>query len=88
MRAFRRYYSIPTALPDIEMLKYPFWSTWAEYKAAINQTLVLQMARRLVQEGYITNSHIEIDDKWETCYGEAEFNATKFPNPAGKSRNC
>ena len=85
MRALRRYYSIPSALPDMEMLKKPFWSTWAEYKESINQTLVLEMARRMVQEGYTNNSHVEIDDNWESCYGEAEFNTTKFPDPAGKS---
>ena len=87
VRALRRYYKKPSALPDIEMLKYPFWSTWAQYKEDINQTLVLEMARRMLQEGYTINSHIEIDDDWEICYGQAEFNPQKFPDPAGKSHN-
>ena len=43
------------------------------------------MARRMRQEGYTINSHIEIDDNWESCYGQAEFNPQKFPDPAGDS---
>ena len=83
LRALRRYYNTPSALPDVDMLKYPFWSTWAQYKTEINQTLVLEMARRMLQEGYTINSHIEIDDNWESCYGQAEFDPQKFPDPAG-----
>ncbi|CAG7827351.1 unnamed protein product, partial [Allacma fusca] len=65
------------------MLVYPLWSTWAQYHAKINQSLVLEMARRIVGEGYTQNSHLEIDDNWESCYGEAEFNSKTFPDPAG-----
>ena len=83
MRALRRYYSIPSVLPDVRMLKYPIWSTWAQYHHLINQTLVLKVARRIVQEGYKMNSHIEIDNNWESCHGEAEFDPETFPDPAG-----
>lgn len=85
IRSLKRYYSTPSVLPDLDMLRYPFWSTWAQYKQGVNQSIVLDMARRMIQEGYTINSHIEIDDHWETCYGEAVFNPVKFPDPAGKS---
>ncbi|CAG7734444.1 unnamed protein product [Allacma fusca] len=86
LRSLKKYYTLPTEIPDETMIVYPFWSTWAEYKADINQTLVVQMAKRLIEEGYTTNSHIQIDDNWETCYGEAEFNSNKFPDLPGMMR--
>ncbi|CAG7726820.1 unnamed protein product, partial [Allacma fusca] len=51
--------------------------------ADVNQTLVQQMADRLVTEGFQNSSHVEIDDNWESCYGEADFNLIKFPSPKG-----
>lgn len=65
------------------MILRPFWSTWAQYHAAINQSLVIEYAQRLISEGFNLNSHIEIDDNWETCYGEHVFNTQKFPNVTG-----
>ena len=82
-RAISKYYAKPSGIPDERMLLQPFWSTWAEYKTAVNQTIVLDLANRLIEEGFANSSHVEIDDKWETCYGEAEFDTTKFPDPAG-----
>ena len=83
LRSLKRYYSTPSALPDESMLVYPFWSTWAEYKEGVTQQNVIDMARRMIQEGYTENSHIEIDDKWEGCRGDNTFDSEKFPDPAG-----
>jgi hypothetical protein len=80
---FGKFYATPTATPDEGMLLKPFWSTWAQYKEAVNQSLVLQYARQVVDNGFGWSSHIEIDDDWETCYGEQKFNLEKFPDPAG-----
>ncbi|CAG7835114.1 unnamed protein product [Allacma fusca] len=83
LRALGRYYDRPSAIPDERMLVQPLWSTWAQWHADVNQTLVQQMADRLVTEGFQNSSHVEIDDNWESCYGEADFNLIKFPSPKG-----
>jgi len=85
-RSIKKFYSSPTEMPDEVMLTRPFWSTWAEYKEPVNQSVVLAFAQRIRDEGFSLNSHMEIDDNWESCYGEAEFDPTKFPDPAGMVR--
>jgi len=79
----KKFYKKPNGLVDETMLIRPLWSTWAQYKADVNQSIVLEFARRVVSEGFALSSHIEIDDNWETCYGMEEFDLNKFPNPAG-----
>ena len=54
-------------------------STWAKYKANINQTTVLDFAKQINKNNF-PNSQIEIDDKWEACYGTLKFDNKKFPN--------
>ena len=54
-------------------------STWAKYKANINQTTVLDFAKQINKNNF-PNSQIEIDDKWEKCYGTLKFDNKKFPN--------
>ena len=69
----------PSGIPDLRMMKEPIWSTWARYKADINQSTVMEFAKEIYEYG-LPASQIEIDDKWETCYGTAEFDQDKFPN--------
>jgi alpha-glucosidase (family GH31 glycosyl hydrolase) len=75
----------PRQVPDQRMVEHPIWSTWARYKKDINETVVEQFAYEILTHGYL-NSQIEIDDDWETCYGELEFNTEKFPSPANLTR--
>ena len=82
-RAQAKFYKTPIAIPDERMLIEPIWSTWALYKNEVNQSTVLDLADRLIREGFRNNSHIEIDDNWETCYGEHAF-GSKFPDPSGR----
>jgi myogenesis-regulating glycosidase len=51
------------------------------YKRDINQTIVMNFATEIIDNGY-NNSQIEIDDDWETCYGELVWDLKKFPDPA------
>jgi len=81
---FPKFYDKPTGSPDQDMMLKPFWSTWNEFNANINQSIAMEHARRILDEGFTTNSHFEIDDGWEDCYGKNTFNPIKFPNPAGR----
>jgi myogenesis-regulating glycosidase len=82
LHAITNMFGHPTNVPDELMFRQPIWSTWARYKVDINESLVMQFAQEIIDNGF-SNSQIEIDDDWETCYGELEFSSTKFPDPKG-----
>ncbi|KAA0203921.1 hypothetical protein HAZT_HAZT003490 [Hyalella azteca] len=72
-----KFYSFPSGIPDEKMMRDTVWTTWAEYKTEINDSRVLALAYNVIEKGY-PYSQIEIDDNWETCYGNAEFNTDRF----------
>ena len=76
-----RFWQLPTGIPDRRMMTHPVWSTWAQYKTEINESVILKFAEDIISNGF-ENSQLEIDDKWESCYGDATFDGTKFPAPA------
>lgn len=61
------------------MMTYPTYSTWAKYKSDINQEKVVEFTNKILDNKYLMGQ-IEIDDKWETCYGSLTFDKQKFPN--------
>lgn len=71
----------PSAVPDQLMANKPIWSTWAKYKAAIDEDIVLQFADDIIANGF-EKSQLEIDDLWETCYGSLTFDTNKFTDIA------
>lgn len=75
----------PRSVPDERMIRDPVWSTWARYKRDVNDSIVMTFAQEILDNGF-ANSQIEIDDLWETCYGELTFDLTRFPDPADLSR--
>ncbi|XP_075235261.1 myogenesis-regulating glycosidase-like [Lycorma delicatula] len=77
--AIRNFLGKPSDLPNINMIKNPIWSTWALYKNDVNEKNTISFAKEIVKNGF-KRSNLEIDDNWETCYGTAEFDKTKFPN--------
>lgn len=77
---FPKFFSLPEGTPDPRMVQHPIWSTWAEYSTEVNDSRVLDFARGVSEHGF-NNSQVEIDDNWETCYGEAVFNPDRFPDP-------
>jgi alpha-glucosidase len=77
-----RLWPLPAGTPDLGMMARPVWSSWAEYKQDINQSVVLDFAHSIKEHGF-ESSQVEIDDKWEKCYGDAAFDTAKFPDPAG-----
>lgn len=72
-------FGYPSSVPDAGMTKYPVWSTWARYKEQVNETAVLQLADEIERYGF-EQSHIQIDDNWEECYGSLRFDPQKFPD--------
>ncbi|KAE9536497.1 hypothetical protein AGLY_007286 [Aphis glycines] len=78
-RAIKDILSMPSSIPDSYVIKYPIWSTWARYKVDVNTFSVRKFAKEIIDHGFPRGT-FEIDDKWETCYGSAEFNTSRFEN--------
>jgi len=66
--------------PSLDVLRAPIWSTWARFKMDVDQTKVEAFADEIVAHDF-PRSHMEVDDKWSTKYGDVAFDATKFPEP-------
>jgi hypothetical protein len=49
----------------------------------VNQSTDIDFAKRIQSEGFEQSSHVQIDDDWDSCYGEARFNTNKFPDAKG-----
>ena len=71
----------PRATPPPAMLAEPIWTTWAQFKDEIAQDKVLAFARAIRAHGY-PGCTLEIDDRWQTAYGDLEFDPARFPDPA------
>ncbi|KAM6930544.1 myogenesis-regulating glycosidase-like [Xenentodon cancila] len=78
----RRYFSKPIKVPSPEVFRKPVWSTWAFYKTAVTQEKLLSYAANITRHGF-TCSHLELDDRYTTDYGEFDFDPQKFPNASG-----
>lgn len=72
----------PDRAPPFLLLERPIWSTWAEYKKDVTQDRVLSYAKSIVENGF-PRSVMEIDDRWQTHYGDMDFDPKKFQNPKG-----
>ncbi|XP_014212856.1 myogenesis-regulating glycosidase-like [Copidosoma floridanum] len=78
-RVIEQHFGKPTGRPSERMVTHPIWSTWARYKVNVNDKVVREFAQEIIDRGF-SNSQIEIDDNWETCYGSAVFDPNKFPD--------
>jgi alpha-glucosidase (family GH31 glycosyl hydrolase) len=70
----------PSVAPPLDMLAQPIWTTWARYKMGIDQEQTLRFAHEIVDRQF-PRSVMEIDDRWQTDYGDLEFDSRKFPDP-------
>ena len=70
----------PGSAPHPEVLRDPIWTTWARYHKKVDQGKVLRYAREICDRG-LGRSVMEIDDMWQTRYGDLAFNRKKFPDP-------
>uniref|UniRef100_A0A1B6CDQ5 Glycoside hydrolase family 31 N-terminal domain-containing protein n=1 Tax=Clastoptera arizonana TaxID=38151 RepID=A0A1B6CDQ5_9HEMI len=76
--AIKNFWDKPEGIPDTRMVEHPIWSTWVRYKLDVSDAVIRQFAQEIVDNGF-NNSQLEIDDNWETCYGSAQFNTSRFP---------
>ena len=67
-----------------EQFRVPLWNTWGQYYTSVDQRKVLDYADGLKAEG-VPGHTVQIDDKWESNYGNFTFDTTKFPDPKGLS---
>lgn len=79
MKAVEIFLNKPKSIVDRRMIEHPIWSTWARYKKDVNESIILNFAKEIQNNGF-NNSQIEIDDYWESCYGSMTFDTNKFPN--------
>ncbi|GAB6025579.1 hypothetical protein CHUAL_011307 [Chamberlinius hualienensis] len=74
------HFGYPSAIPSMKMAHDPIWSSWVSFKADINQTSFLEFTEEVKNRGFPV-SQMELDDNWETCYGDEKFDPVKFPDP-------
>lgn len=74
------HFGHPTETPPEDLFEKPTWTTWARYKTAIDQEVVLQYADDIIKNDYPYNV-LEIDDRWQIYYGDLGFDPKRFPNP-------
>ena len=70
----------PAAIPPEPLWRKPIWTTWARFKMDINQARVLEFADEIIAHGY-PHGVMEIDDRWQTHYGDAAFDPARFSDP-------
>ena len=69
----------PGVAPSADVLRAPIWTTWARYKTKVDQNKVLTYAKEIADRG-LPRSVMEIDDRWQTAYGDLSFDENKFPD--------
>ena len=62
----------------------PLWNTWAQFYTSVDQQKVLAYADGLAANG-VPGHTVQIDDKWESNYGNFTFDTTKFPDAKAMS---
>jgi myogenesis-regulating glycosidase len=85
-RSFVQERGVPQKTPPLELMGAPIWTTWARYKDKIDQDTVLQFASEIIDNGYPYHV-LEIDDRWQTHYGDLEFDPERFPAPEEMIQN-
>ncbi|XP_037536221.1 myogenesis-regulating glycosidase [Nematolebias whitei] len=78
----RRYFPKPIKVPSPDVFKKPVWSTWALHKSSVTEEKLLRYASDITKHGF-SCSHLELDDRYTTNYGEFDFDPQKFPNASG-----
>ncbi|KAK9870228.1 hypothetical protein WA026_006312 [Henosepilachna vigintioctopunctata] len=77
----------PSDLPDERMVREPIWTTWGKYKADVDDPTVLDYLHGIIAHNF-TKGQIEIDDKWEECYGDQTFETSNSMDPSIRKYRC
>jgi alpha-glucosidase (family GH31 glycosyl hydrolase) len=67
-----------------EQYQKPMWNSWAQFYTAVDQQSLLTYAEGLAAKG-LHGHTVQLDDKWESNYGNMTFDPAKFPDPRGMS---
>lgn len=67
-----------------EQYAKPLWNSWAQFYTNVDQDKLLDYATDLHKNG-VDGHTIQLDDKWESGYGNLTFDKKTFPDPKGMS---
>ncbi|WP_411978012.1 TIM-barrel domain-containing protein [Streptomyces phaeochromogenes] len=67
-----------------EQYAKPLWNSWAQFYTKIDQEKLLDYATDLHDNG-LDGHTIQLDDKWESNYGNLTWDPKTFPDPKGLS---
>ena len=70
----------PAQTPPADYFKLPIYTTWVAHKTGVSQQKVIEYANQ-IHNNKLPCGVIEIDDRWESHYGDTEFDSMKFPDP-------
>ncbi|XP_056647707.1 myogenesis-regulating glycosidase-like [Diorhabda sublineata] len=80
--AVNNYLGKPTGYPSERMIRKPIWTTWPKYKQSVDQEKVEEFVKEIIEHEFL-GGQIEIDEKWEVCFGSHVFDTVKFPDAPG-----
>ncbi|MFR9800393.1 TIM-barrel domain-containing protein [Streptomyces sp. MS06] len=67
-----------------EQYARPLWNTWAQFYTHVDQEKVLDYANGLHANG-LDGHTVQLDDKWESEYGNLTFDRAAYPDPRAMS---
>ncbi|MCO5973554.1 glycoside hydrolase family 31 protein [Actinoallomurus sp. WRP6H-15] len=62
----------------------PLWNSWAQFYTNVDQAKLLDYAQKLHDDG-IPGHTIQLDDRWESNYGNLTFDTRTFPDARAMS---
>ncbi|CAM5250603.1 hypothetical protein SALBM311S_05071 [Streptomyces alboniger] len=68
-----------------EQYAKPLWNSWAQFYTKVDQEKLLDYATDLHDNG-LDGHTIQLDDKWESNYGNLTWDPKTFPDPKGLSK--
>lgn len=62
----------------------PLWNSWAQFYTKADQARLLEYAQGLHDNG-LPGHTVQLDDRWESHYGDMTFDPATFPDPRAMS---